>query len=151
MNSKCGDGFGRIEENSRKSASVNFGLLLKGGGTFSKRQTKKCKRVTRISCFKYLNLREKIGCGDEPIYHLRYHHDFIDISYLTKQGISKKAAELYEKGFSTKAISNELGICKTAVNSRLNESGVELRSHSNKQLKANSSTKKKSIKTAPVV
>jgi len=91
----------------------------------------------------------KIGCGDEPIYHLRYHHDIIDISYLTKQGISKKAAELYEKGFSTKAISNELGISKTAVNSRLTESGVELRSHSNRQLKSKSNTKKKSIKTAP--
>lgn len=91
----------------------------------------------------------KIGCGDEPIYHLSYRHDFIDISHFTKQGISKKAAELYEKGFSTKAISNELGISKTAVNCRLTESGVELRSHSNRQLKTKSSTKKKSIKTAP--
>ena len=92
---------------------------------------------------------EKIGCGDEPIYHLRYPHDNIDVSHFTKQGISKKAADLYEKGHSTKAISTELGISKTAVNSYLTQAGVELRTHSNRQLKSKSSTKKKSIKTAP--
>lgn len=89
------------------------------------------------------------GCGRGPINHLAYPHDIIDISHLIKQGISQKASELYEKGYSTRAIANELGICKTAVRSRLNESGVALRTHSNCQLADKKKPKKKSIKTAP--
>ncbi|GIL17448.1 MAG: hypothetical protein BroJett040_11990 [Oligoflexia bacterium] len=89
------------------------------------------------------------GCGSRPINHLAYPHDIIDISHLVKQAISHKASELYEKGYSTRAISNELGISKTAVKSRLTDVGVELRSHSNDQLTSNKKPKIRSIKAAP--
>ncbi len=73
----------------------------------------------------------------------------INICHIVKQGISRKAVELYEKGHSTRAIATELGICKTAVKNRLEGAGVELRSHSNGQLTQNKKPKQKSIKTAP--
>ncbi len=76
-------------------------------------------------------------------------HDIINISHLVKQAISQKASELYEKGHSTRAIATELGICKTSVKNRLEEAGMELRSHSNGQLKDKKKPKNKSIKTAP--
>ena len=91
----------------------------------------------------------KIGCGREPINHLGYPHDIIDISLLVKQVVSQKTAELYEKGYSTRAIARQLGIGKTTVNSHLAASNVKLRSHSNDQIHNKKKPKTRSIKTAP--
>ena len=76
-------------------------------------------------------------------------HDIVDISHLLKLGISKKAGELYEKGYSTQAIARQFNISRTSVRNRLSEVKVELRSHSNKQLTSKKKPKQKSIKTAP--
>lgn len=92
---------------------------------------------------------EKIGCGRGPINHQVQPHDIIDISLLVKQVVSQKTAELYEKGYSTRAIARQLGIGKTTVNSHLAASNVELRSHSNDQLHNRNKPKTKSVKTAP--
>ncbi len=73
----------------------------------------------------------------------------MDISHLVKEVISQKAAELYEKGHSTRAISIELGIGKTTVKSHLDKSGVAIRSHSNDQLGKKLKPRARSIKTAP--
>lgn len=89
------------------------------------------------------------GCGNGLIHHHGQPHDIVSISHIVKQAISQKASELYEKGYSTRAISRELGIGKSTVNSRLIEAGVELRGHSNGQLDSKKKPKKKSIKTAP--
>lgn len=58
-------------------------------------------------------------------------------------------ADLYQKGSSTKAISRDLGICKTSVRGQLIAAGVPLRTHSNDQLHAKKNKRAKSIKTAP--
>jgi DNA-binding NarL/FixJ family response regulator len=94
-------------------------------------------------------LLKNFGCGKPPIYHPRYPHDIIEISNLTRQGISKKIAELYENGLSTKAVAEELLISKTAVRDHLNDAGVPLRSHSNNQISPNKTGRTRSIKTAP--
>lgn len=94
-------------------------------------------------------LIKKIGCAHGPINHQAQPHDIIDISLLVKQVVSQKTAELYEKGYSTSAIARQLGIGKTTVNSHLTASNVELRSHSNNQLRNNKKHKTRSIKTAP--
>jgi len=76
-------------------------------------------------------------------------HDFISISSYVKQGISRKAADLYEKGYSIRGISRQLGIGKTTVNEQIQAAGLPLRSHSNNQLGSKTKPKVRSIKTAP--
>jgi len=54
-------------------------------------------------------------------------HDIIDVSSLTRQGISEKAAQLYELGHSLGQISNTLDVPKTTVRETLIECGVTIR------------------------
>ena len=105
-------------------------------------QLMKTGRELESIFFVFYQLR-KIGCGHGPINHQPQPHDIIDISLLVKQVVSQKTAELYEKGYSTSAIARQLGIGKTTVNSHLTASNVELRSHSNNQLRNNKKQNKK--------
>lgn len=112
-------------------------------------EIKKGFGLCRIPVCKTLSRVPNFGCGHGPINHLSQPHDIIDISLLVKQVVSRKTAELYEKGYSTSAIARQLGIGKTTVNSHLTASNVELRSHSNNQLHNKKKPKTRSIKTAP--
>lgn len=90
-----------------------------------------------------------IGCASEPTNHRAYPRDIIDISIVVKHVVSQKTAELYEKGYSTRAIARQLGIGKMTVSNHLAASNVELRSHSNNQLRYKKKPETRSIKTAP--
>lgn len=78
---------------------------------------------------------EIFGCGKPPIYHPRYPHDNISLYRITKEAIFKRSSELYEKGYSLQAISQEIKIPKSTVRDALISGGVVLRSHSRKPKK----------------
>jgi hypothetical protein len=91
----------------------------------------------------------KIGCGYWTTSEPRQPHDIIGISNLTKQTISRKARELYRKGFSLIAVADEIGASKSGIRRALIEAGEPLRGHSNSQISGCTKTKVMSVKTAP--
>jgi hypothetical protein len=54
-------------------------------------------------------------------------HDYIELPSLSKQGISEKAAGLYDSGLSLRQISKQLNKSKTFIRKTLLEAGVALR------------------------
>jgi hypothetical protein len=53
-------------------------------------------------------------------------HDYIELSSLSKQGISEKASQLYASGLSLRQISRELNCSKTYIRKTLIDSGMDL-------------------------
>ena len=54
-------------------------------------------------------------------------HDFIPLSWKSKQGVFEKAAALYEQGLSPGEISKILGVAKNTVRGSLQAGGVAIR------------------------
>jgi len=90
-----------------------------------------------------------IGCPTPTISEQVQLSEFIEITFVSKVAISEKIVKFYENGVSLQGIGREVGLSKNGVRGHLLRCGIPLRAHSNDQLKTQSHSRVKSIRTAP--
>jgi hypothetical protein len=84
--------------------------------------TIKIKKGTQESPFFILTGRALFTLSEPP-----QNHDFIELTYLSQEGIFLKCAPLYRKGRTIRQITKETGIPKSTVRDALKNGGVNLR------------------------